>query len=72
MISVYIILHTFPTIKGDSGGPLVYKREDASWELIGVVSWGYGCAAFTPGIYVDVYQIRDWLMGIVPELDFGK
>ncbi|CAF2906428.1 unnamed protein product [Rotaria sp. Silwood2] len=40
------------TCQGDSGGPLVYKpRRTDQWILIGITSYGYGCARyFYPGI----------------------
>ncbi|XP_038610231.1 tryptase-like [Tachyglossus aculeatus] len=47
--------------QSDSGGPLVYKSNGA-WILIGVVSWGEGCARpHFPGIYVNVSHYVDWI-----------
>ena len=59
--------------QGDSGGPLIMTNSDGEYELIGIVSWGYGCAeAQYPGVYSRIYPRLDWFFGYIgePEEEF--
>lgn len=45
--------------QGDSGGPIVDASTGA---LIGLVSWGTGCAlAAFPGVYAHIGSLREFI-----------
>jgi len=47
--------------QGDSGGPFVHDRSDV-FELVGVVSWGLGCARpGVYGVYTEVDHYVSWI-----------
>lgn len=47
--------------QGDSGGPLFSNNT-----LVGVVSWGFGCAKPNyPGVYSRVASVVDWISDII-------
>lgn len=53
--------------QGDSGGPIVANATGTP-KQVGIVSWGYGCAASNyPGVYARVSEAYDWIKSYVWE-----
>ncbi|XP_052563196.1 venom serine protease-like [Culex pipiens pallens] len=50
------------TCQGDSGGPIFYTEpESERLYLVGIVSYGYGCATHKPAVYTRVSAYLDWI-----------
>jgi len=52
--------------QGDSGGPLTVA-ENGKYVLLGVVSYGSGCATQHPGIYARVQGFLPWIKTIIAD-----
>ncbi|XP_015928310.2 acrosin isoform X1 [Parasteatoda tepidariorum] len=51
--------------QGDSGGPLLQWRNEEAY-LIGIVSWGVGCAKpNAPGVYTNISFYKSWILRYV-------
>lgn len=59
---------------GDSGGPLLAALAGGAWELIGITSWGNGCAVpGTPGVFtrLSAQEIHDFVATAGGGVAFG-
>jgi trypsin len=55
--------------QGDSGGPIFVKCPNGADVLVGLVSWGYGCAdPRYPGVYARMSAVSSFMEGIAQQL----
>jgi len=46
---------------GDGGSPLVCQAQSGRWTVVGLVTWGVGCASDVPGVYARMSHFSQWL-----------
>jgi len=46
---------------GDGGSPLVCQATSGRWTVVGLVTWGVGCASHVPGVYARVSAFQQWI-----------
>ena len=57
------------TCQGDSGGPYMIAVE-GRWHLLGVISWGRGCALPNRyGVYMNVGFYHNWIVDTMKEYE---
>ena len=59
--------------QGDSGGPLTYRDTNGVHTLVGLVSWGVGCARDgVPGVYTRLTFMMEWIRKVSKIDNDGK
>lgn len=53
-------IRRFDVCSGDSGGPLFLRNEN-TFSIVGVISFGIGCTGIIPTVYVSIYHFLDWI-----------
>jgi trypsin len=60
LVNIKSIVQYFLFLQGDSGGPVLYSNV-----VIGIVSWGHGCANETyPDVSTNVASYTDWIVSV--------
>ncbi|MEU4361095.1 serine protease [Promicromonospora sp. NPDC023987] len=61
------------TCSGDSGGPLMAPDDDGGQILVGIISWGDGCAVpGSPGVYAEVADFNGSMDDAIDEWEDGE
>ncbi|MFF3749505.1 serine protease [Streptomyces sp. NPDC002018] len=56
------------TCQRDTGGPLAQKLADDRTNLVGIISYGQGCASTYPDVFTRVAAYRSWIASVAGPL----
>ena len=60
--SISVMFVVVDTCQGDSGGPLMMFTTSSQWVIVGLTSYGIGCAnASYAGVYTRVAYYQSWI-----------
>lgn len=70
MITIDSYFFVYHNLQGDSGGPLQCRRSDGVWQLVGVTSFGSGCARpGYPDVYTEIQHYLNWINSTIDAND---
>lgn len=62
---------TYHFLQSDSGDPLLYTEpSNKLLYLVGIVSFGRGCATSSPGVNTRVTSYLDWIQLNTPNIEY--
>nr|AFZ78857.1 trypsin-like serine protease [Coptotermes formosanus] len=56
--------------QADSGGPVLWLGPGDRLQLLGVISYGKGCASQYPGVNTRIYPYLDWILNVTPDAEY--
>ena len=74
MIELYRLFQIYSdTCQGDSGGPLMIFTSSEQWVLVGLTSFGFGCAQpGYAGVYTRIPAYVNWINSFINDTDNSK
>jgi secreted trypsin-like serine protease len=65
------VTNVYICVQADSGGPVLWMGPGDRLQLVGIISYGKGCATQYPGVNTRVYAYIDWILSVTPGKSFN-
>ncbi|PNF43142.1 Venom serine protease 34 [Cryptotermes secundus] len=56
--------------QADSGGPVLWLGPSDRLQLVGIISYGRGCASEYPAVNTLVYSYINWILSVTPDVQY--